>query len=108
VTPATAPKYIPNSRQIFDDWFNVLRGRFSYGSYMRNAGQFLNQSMRNGEAEGKQISNTVEDILDEPEVQLFGAVLPGGFALRAEGAFVTVGRWMSRLELDQMLTTGPE
>jgi RHS repeat-associated protein len=107
VIPAPGPKYIPDSRQIYDDWFDVLRGRFSFGSYMRNAGEFLNQSARNGEAQGQQITSTITETLNQPDVQFALTMTgPGSLLGAEEAASIRVGRWMSQLELDTMLETG--
>jgi hypothetical protein len=103
VIPAPGPTYIPDSRQIYDDWFDVLRGRFSFRSYMRNAGEFLNQSSRNGEEQGRQITSNITEALDQPEMLML--IGPGSLVGAEDAASVTVGRWMSQLELDKMMET---
>jgi RHS repeat-associated protein len=109
VTHVAGNQYVPNNRQIYDDWFDVLRGRLSFLSYMRNAGAFLDQSERDGDAAAEMITRNFNEAINEPEVQLFAGMTARGplkLVGAEEAASVRVGRWMSRLELDTMLESG--
>jgi RHS repeat-associated protein len=69
-TKIKARYYIPDSRALFDDWWSVLRGRMSYGTYFSNAGAHLRQAQDQGYAQGQALSEEVEKGLSDPGVQV--------------------------------------
>ena len=103
-----APKYIPTTTQLFTDWWGVLAGRFSFSSYVRNGNEGLKASWRQGGEQGRQISNQADEALRDPGVQMMLSMLGPEMELLTseEQISITVGRWMSKLELTEMLETG--
>ena len=107
VTTTNRQKYVPNDTELYTDWFSVLRGRLSFGTYVRNGGWYLSQSYWDGAERGVAAGNAINEALADPGVQFALAVTGTQSILSIEDdVYVTVGRWMSKLELDKMTKTG--
>lgn len=82
VTITEAPYYIPSDDGLTTDWWQVLVGNMSITTYFSNYDRYLNWKRQEGARQGKELTDELEKMLQDPGVQF--ALMHFGTALSVE------------------------